>query len=132
MTQLRTLREGTLLYHGTSMPVDVEELGRFYGGTMKPVGYLGQPPVREQMPPDSPPSVYAIAAVLDGESGAAWRVTKLTAQRVLFIAPGLYAFGLRGKELLSASALTSVSITGTLMLYYWLKNKKGLDLPEIE
>lgn len=66
----------------------------------------------------APPSKYAVAALLDGEPGATGRVIASTAKRMLLIAPGLWAVGLRDKELLKSTAAASISITVGLIAYY--------------
>ncbi len=72
----------------------------------------------------SPPSTYAIQALLEGQKGALWRVGKTTTRTAL-IAPGLYLAGLRGRDLVRATAYASLSITAGLVLYYaWMSPKK--------
>ena len=73
--------------------------------------------------PQSPPSSYAIAGVLDGERGAWGRVARATAERSVMIAPGLWLAGIRGRELLAGAALASVSITTVLFAHYWRKKR---------
>ena len=73
----------------------------------------------------SPPSTYAIQALLEGRQGALWRVAKTTTTRTALIAPGLYVAGLRGRDLVRATAYASLSITAGLVLYYaWIRPKK--------
>jgi hypothetical protein len=69
----------------------------------------------------SPPSSYAVAAALDGESGAWGRVLLVTFARAFVIAPGLYLGGVRGRYLLTGSAMASITITGMLFGLYALK-----------
>lgn len=66
----------------------------------------------------APPSVYAVQAFLEGQNGAVLRMAKATAMRTIVIAPGLYVAGLRGKDLVRATAYSAMSITAGLLLYY--------------
>jgi len=66
----------------------------------------------------SPPSTYAIQALLEGQEGALWRVGRVTLTRTLLIAPGLYLTGLRGRDLVRGSLYASASISAGLLLYY--------------
>ena len=66
----------------------------------------------------APPSVYAVQAFLEGQDGAVLRMAKATAMRTIVIAPGLFAAGLRGRDLVRATAYSAVSITAGLLLYY--------------
>lgn len=75
----------------------------------------------------SPPTSYNIAALLRCEPGAWGPVLYGTLQRVLFIAPGLYLAGLRGRQLVKASALASASITASLIGYYWYFDRYAND-----
>jgi hypothetical protein len=73
----------------------------------------------------APPSTYAIQALLEGQKGALLRVGQTTLTRTAFIAPGLYLAGLRGRDLVRATAYASLSITAGLVLYYaWGRPKK--------
>ena len=66
----------------------------------------------------APPSVYAVQAFLEGQDGALFRMAKATAMRTVVIAPGLYVAGLRGRDLVRATAYSALSITVGLVLYY--------------
>ncbi len=69
----------------------------------------------------SPPTTYAILAMLEGEPGAEGRVVYGALQRSLFIAPGLYLAGVREpSKLICYSLSASASITACLIGYYWL------------
>ena len=68
--------------------------------------------------PGSPPSSYAVAAVLEGEPGGWWKVAKATALRAVFVAPGVAVAGLRGRKLVLGSLLGSVGITIALFALY--------------
>lgn len=67
---------------------------------------------------DSPPSTYAIAALVDGEQGAWLRVTELTLIRAAMIGVGLWFAGLRHRQLVSAAVAGSAAVTGILALDY--------------
>ncbi len=69
----------------------------------------------------SPPSTYAIAAVLEGQPGGWPSVFIGTAQRTAFILPGLFVAGLRGRQLFTAALFASVSITTCLFPYYMMR-----------
>ena len=59
----------------------------------------------------APPSDYAIEALVRGRPGGLPRTLALTAKRTLFIAPGLYFAGIRGRQLFWGSVAASVTIT---------------------
>lgn len=69
----------------------------------------------------SPPSSYAIADVYEGQPGAWGRVLVSTAQRGLFILPGLWLARVRGPQLLIGSITGSVTITLALFGFYGLR-----------
>jgi hypothetical protein len=69
----------------------------------------------------SPPSSYAIAGALEGEPGAWGRVVLVTLARAFCIAPGLYLGGVRGRQIVTGSAMAAVTITGMLFALYGLK-----------
>lgn len=71
----------------------------------------------------SPPSTYAILALLEGEPGALGRVAVGTAQRMVLIAPGLWLAGFRGRDLLAGTAAASASVTLGLIAYYALNRR---------
>jgi hypothetical protein len=74
----------------------------------------------------SPPSSYAIQALLDGEEGSVGRVVEATLLRTAFLLPGLYlTTPYRGRQLLTVALASSGSITVSLILYYALR-KNGL------
>ena len=66
---------------------------------------------------EHPPSTYAISSMVRGDPGSGWRVAYLTAARAVAIAPGLYLAGIKGKQLASASVLSSVAITTAIAVY---------------
>ena len=80
----------------------------------------------------SPPSSYAIQALLEGEEGSVGRVLEATMLRTVFVMPGLYfATPYRGRRLLHVSLAASGSITLALILYYALR-KNGVVEEEDE
>jgi hypothetical protein len=75
--------------------------------------------------PGSPPSSYAVAAVLEGEPGGWGKVAIGTAQRAMFIVPGIAIAGGRGKTLWLGAVLGSVGITLMLFAFYGAQ-RRGL------
>lgn len=73
--------------------------------------------------PKSPPSSYAIAALIEREPNALEEVIKVTLKRSLFIAPGLYLSGIKDTQLVKSSIIGSISIS--VMLYFYYLNKKN-------
>lgn len=76
--------------------------------------------------PGSPPTSYAVAGVLNGEPGAWGRVAWGVLERSVFIAPGLYLAGVRGKTLATGSLLASASITTWLFALYGIRRREAL------
>jgi hypothetical protein len=74
----------------------------------------------------SPPSDYAVLALVERQPGSFSRVAKLTAKRSLLIAPGLWLAGFRGSDLVRATAAATLSITAGLTIYYWAKRDSNL------
>lgn len=77
---------------------------------------------------NSPPSSYAIAAVIEGEKGGWPRTIGQTLQRSLFIAPGLALAGIKGPQLIKGSIYSSATITGFLFGLYILRKKGVLKI----
>ena len=76
----------------------------------------------------SPPSAYAIQALLEGQKGSVGSVMEVTLMRTLFLIPGLYlTTNLRGKRLMTVAFAGSASITIALMGYYVLRNNGVMD-----
>lgn len=75
--------------------------------------------------PKSPPSTYAIAALVDGEQGALLRVAELTAVRAAMIGVGLWFAGLRHRQLVAASASASLAVTVILGLDYRARARRA-------
>jgi hypothetical protein len=73
--------------------------------------------------PQSPPTSYAIAALVEDEPGALTAVGKVTLQRALFMSPGLLLAGVAPRKVIKTALLTSASISGMLYLYYSTKKK---------
>lgn len=80
---------------------------------------------RQYVDNGSPPSSYAISDVYEGVPGAWGRVLVTTAQRSLFIFPGLLLAGIRDKRLVYGAVGGSISITCALLIFYGLR-KKGI------
>jgi len=92
---------------------------------------MAEAEVNTYVEPQSPPSSYAIAAALEGEPGAWGRVIGVTLARALFIVPGLYLGGIRGRKILTGSLMAATTITGALFILYGLK-RSGMPLPRLE
>lgn len=73
--------------------------------------------------PGSPPSDYAIHALVNGEPGALSRVVGLTFVRSCLIAPGLYATGERGADLAKKALASSAGVSVLLTAWYWLRRR---------
>ena len=79
----------------------------------------------------APPSDYAIEALVRGRPGGLPRTLGLTAKRTLFIAPGLYFAGIRGRQLFWGSVAASVTITlGMIAIRAARKRASERRLPE--
>lgn len=75
--------------------------------------------------PGSPPSSYAVAAVYEGDPAGWLWVGGGTFARSLFILPGLYLAGVRGKRLFLGSLLGSVTISTALFVFYGLRRSQA-------
>lgn len=79
----------------------------------------------------SPPSSYAVLAVLDGQSGSLLRLVGLTLLRGAFIIPGLWVVSkimkidLDTYELLGLSFGGSATITAGMLGYYGIRRATG-------
>lgn len=73
---------------------------------------------------ESPPSSYAIADLVAGKPGALGRTLSLTAQRAIFIVPGLYVAGIRDRKLFTGSIYGSIGISLWLVGLYALKRRR--------
>ena len=82
-----------------------------------------QDPVACYVDSGSPPSSYAIADVYEGKPGAWGRVFIGTAQRSLFILPGLWLVKIRGPQLFTGAVAGSVAITIALFGFYGLRRR---------
>ncbi len=71
----------------------------------------------------SPPSTYAIAAVIDGDPNAWGRVAYLTAIRAAMIWPGLRLAGIKGRDAMAGAAMGSAFITLLLLADYSFKRR---------
>ncbi len=73
----------------------------------------------------APPSSYAIADAIEGKAGAWPRVIGLTALRSVFIVPGLYTAGIRGRQLYTGAAYGSIGISLWILGLYSMKKRRG-------
>lgn len=80
---------------------------------------------------NAPPSSYAVAAVLDGQSGAIIRLVGLTALRGIFIMPGLWLASKVLRTDLDTMDVVGLSFTGSLTIslgmlgYYAIRRVTG-------
>lgn len=77
---------------------------------------------------DAPPSLYAVAAVLEGQNGGWPRVAGNTAIRAAALAPGIYlGFRVAGvrrprlRAVVAASLVGSMVLTGLIFVLYGAK-----------
>lgn len=81
----------------------------------------------------SPPSSYAVVAVLDGQNGSLLRLIGLTLLRGAFVVPGLFLtakvmkIDLELYDLLALSFGGSVAISLGMLGYYWIRRKTGAE-----
>lgn len=86
-------------------------------------------PFRCDVEPQGPPSSYAVAAVLDGESGAIPRLVGLTVLRAIFIIPALYlgsrvfARDLKFWQTCLLSLSASSGISSGMLVWYKIQRK---------
>lgn len=77
----------------------------------------------------SPPSSYAVLAVLEGQSGALLRLFGLTLLRGCFIVPGMWVASkvakveMDGVQLVSMSLAGSATISAGMIAYYWIQRR---------
>jgi len=77
---------------------------------------------------ESPPTSYAIAALLNGEPDGPFRLVKGILQRTIFIAPGLWVSGIREpKQLLLSTIVTSTSVSLFLIAFFALQRQGVID-----
>ena len=73
------------------------------------------------VPLGSPPSTYAGHDVVTGKPGAIPLFLGLTVLRAVLIAPGLYAAGVRGRQLAGGALLASAGVSTFVVGYCWWK-----------
>lgn len=73
------------------------------------------------VPLGSPPSTYAGHDVVTGKPGAIPIFLGLTVLRAILIAPGLYAAGVRGRQLAGGALLASAGVSTFVVGYCWWK-----------
>lgn len=95
-------------------------------------GLWGEVPVERE----SPPSTYAVAAVINGEPGAIFRLWGVTLLRGAFIFPGVWLgaklMGVKdatGWKLVTMSMAASSSISLGLLGLYWIQSKLAPERP---
>lgn len=97
-------------------------LGEADPGGPTPTEVVMNPGIQEA----APPSTYAVAAFLEGQSGSGVRLLGLTALRAVFILPGLWLASsmspvkLSGGQLVAFSLASSATITGGMIGWYKL------------
>ena len=69
------------------------------------------------VPVGSPPSSYAGYDVVTGKPGAIPVFAFLTVVRAVLIAPGLYASGVRGRQLAGGALLASAGVSAFVLAY---------------
>ena len=75
-----------------------------------------------------PDSVFATERLAKGEYEVIPSLLKNALKRALFIAPGVYITGVRGKQLLGASALGSLGVSLSLVAYFLMNPDYSTDL----
>jgi len=75
-----------------------------------------------------PDSVFATEELARGEWTILPSLVKNAFKRSLFIAPGIYACGIKGKQLAAASALGSLGVSLSLVAYFLMTPNYTTDL----
>lgn len=78
-----------------------------------------------------PDSVFATERLAKGEIQAVPSLLKNSFKRAVFIAPGVYLAGLRGKELALASVYGSIGVSLSLVAYFLMNPNYTTDLCEV-
>ena len=79
---------------------------------------------RSVVKPQSPPSSYAVADLLNRRAGAVAKVATLTLKRSFFIGTGLYIAGIKDEDIARGALVASATITAWIIAAYWLKGKQ--------
>lgn len=77
-----------------------------------------------------PDSVFATERLAKGDWGAIPSLAKNSLKRALFILPGIYLVGVRGKQLVGASVLGSIGVSLSLVGYFLMNPDYTTDLCE--
>ena len=77
-----------------------------------------------------PDSVFATERLAKGEYEVLPALAKNSFKRALFIAPGIYIAGIRGRELAVASVLGSIGVSLSLVAYFMMNPDYTTDLCE--
>ena len=80
----------------------------------------------------TPDSVFSTERLARGELEALPSLVKNSFKRALFILPGIYICGVRGKQLLGASILGSLGVTTSLIIYFLTNPDYSTDLCQDE
>ena len=75
-----------------------------------------------------PDSVFATESLAHGEWQVLPSLLKNSFKRAVFIAPGVYLAGVKGKELVLASVLGSLGVSLSLVAYFMLTPDYTTDL----
>ena len=75
-----------------------------------------------------PDSVFATERLAHGEWQAIPSLLKNSFKRAVFIAPGVYLAGVKGKQLVIASVLGSLGVSLSLVAYFMLTPDYSTDL----
>jgi len=75
-----------------------------------------------------PDSVFATERLAHGEWQAIPSLIKNSFKRAVFIAPGVYLAGVKGKQLVIASVLGSLGVSLSLVAYFMLTPDYSTDL----
>ena len=75
-----------------------------------------------------PDSVFATERLAKGDLDAVLPLLKNSFKRAIFIAPGVYVAGVRGKELAIASVLGSLGVSLSLVAYFLMTPDYSTDL----
>ena len=75
-----------------------------------------------------PDSVFATERLAKGDTDAILPLLKNSFKRAIFIAPGIYLAGVRGKEVAVASVLGSLGVSLSLVGYFLMTPDYSTDL----
>tara|TARA_R100000152_G_C6546183_1_gene22447 strand:- start:199 stop:480 length:282 start_codon:yes stop_codon:yes gene_type:complete len=78
----------------------------------------------------TPDSVFSTERLAKGEWDAIPSLLKNSFKRAIFIMPGIYAVGVRGKQLVGASILGSLGVSASLVIYFLANPDYSTDLCE--